>query len=766
MIAGFLAVLVNSLLVAHQASATTVLPVPGNEIQNASFEMIGGPGPALLAPWGLDTKAGTAARLSSDTGTAVSGAASARIDVSRTNGSYWGVQLDQAAPTAAGGIYRISFWAKTSWPRTLPLSLQQAAAPYTVHFSATAALTTAWQQFTFAYYAPAGDPGTLLHLDAGVLTGTIWIDDVAVTDPSGPGTSPTPTASATASATATIPTTTGTPTPTATAPLPTATSSTTPSSTATAPPATATSTATSTPRPTATDTPPPTATSTTLAPSATNTPPAATATATATATSGSVAGNEIQNPSFETAGGTGPNLFSSWWLDTKSGTVAALAADTASRASGSISARIDVSQINGFYWGVQLDQVAPLMAGREYRVSFRARSSSPRALPVALQQGAAPHAVYFSPVAALTTAWQLFTFSYNATGSDPSAVLHIDAGLATGSVWIDDVSVTALDGSGAALPTPTPYAGTYFRGVNLKGGDQGLYGSVDTFGTGATLDWLKVKGFTTLRVPFSWAHLQPTADGPLAPAYLAMMDGLVAGAKQRGMRVAFVPLHRPDTAYTSLVSLWSQLARHYAGEQTVWGYDVMNEPDGDAWNMTTLPAIVAAIRAVDMSHTIIVETAAGGWSQDWAAHLDGLPVSDPANNLLYEGHFYFDTPANGQYPHGTAFDVPNGDLNIGVERATDFVTWCRASGVRCYAGEYGIPGGWTRGDAACTDGTPYTDPRWLTALDRFMSYLDQNHISGSYWEAGPFGDINDLGPTCSGQDRPQMAVLQRHPGMG
>ena len=748
MIIGCLAILINSVLVAHQASAITAQQAPGNEIQNPSFETIGSPGPALLAPWGLDTKNGTAAKLKSDTGTQVSGAASARIDVSRTNGSYWGVQLDQAAPVAAGGIYRISLWAKTSWPRILPLSLQQAVSPYTVHFSATAALTTAWQQFTFTYTATDGDPSTLLHLDAGVLTGSIWVDDVVVADVSPVAATPTPITTATATSTGTqtaLATSTPLP-PTATTtatttPLP-ATNTATPTATATVPPPSATSTATNTPPP----------------PSATNTPPLPTSTA------GTAPGNEIQDPSFETIGGTGPNLFRPWWLDAKGGTAAILSADARTSTSGTGSARIDVSQTNGFYWGVQLDQAAPITAGREYRISLWAKASPPRSLPVALQQVGAPYTVYFSPAAALTTAWQQFTFTYNATASDPGTVLHLDAGVTTGSIWVDTVSVTALDSSGAPLPTPTPYAGSYFRGVNLKGGDQGLYGSADTFGTGTTLDWLKGKGFATLRVPFSWAHLQPSPGGPLDPAYLAMMDGLVAGAKIRGMRVAFVPLHRPDTSYTSLVSLWGQLATHYAGEQTIWGYDLMNEPDGNAWNITTLPAIVAAIRAVDMSHTIIVETSTGGWGQDWAAHLEGLPVSDPANNVLYEGHFYFDTPANGEYPHGTAFDVPNGDLNIGVERATDFVTWCRTSGVRCYAGEYGIPGGWTDGNASCTNGTPYTDPRWLTVLDRFLGYLDQNHISGTYWEAGPFGDINDLGPTCSGQDRPQMAILQRHLG--
>lgn len=311
-----------------------------------------------------------------------------------------------------------------------------------------------------------------------------------------------------------------------------------------------------------------------------------------------------------------------------------------------------------------------------------------------------------------------------------------------------------------------PVSPSYFRGFDLKGGDQGLCCGADAFAPPATLDWARSKGFDIFRVPFAWAHLQPSPGGPLDGPYLSAMDALVAAARVRGQRAAFVPIDRREAPVADFVDLWTRLARHYKDEPTIWGYDLMNEPDQDAWNTVYLPQIIAAIRSVDMTHTIVIPTSTGGWGQYWDSHTAGLPVRDPADNVLYEAHFYFDTPANGQYPQGTAFDVPNDDLNIGVERAHDFVNWCNANGVRCYVGEYGIPGGWTDGNVACTNGAPSTDPRWLTVLDRFLTYLDQNHISGTYWEAGSFGDVNDLGPTCSGLDRPQLAVLQKHPESG
>lgn len=468
-------------------------------------------------------------------------------------------------------------------------------------------------------------------------------------------------------------------------------------------------------------------------------------------------GNVIQNPFFNTTGGGGQGLFTPWWLEVKTGAAATLHEDTSA-------ARVDISQTNGQYWGVQLEQHIPISTGDNYTISFWAKASSPRFLPLALQQAAAPYTSYFAPSVSLDTSWRQYTLRYNSTVADPDTFFSFNLGEGIGSVWITGVVVTNVDASGNPLPAPAPVSNSYFRGLNLDGGMQGLCCGTDAFALPATLDWAKSKGFDMFRVGIAWAHLQPTPGGPLDSTYLGMMDALVSAARARGQKIAFVPMDRRESPVADFVDLWTKLAQHYKSESAIWGYDLMNEPDQDVWNTSYLPQIITAIRQVDMTHTIIVETSTGGWGQYWASHTIGLPVQDPANNVIYEAHFYFDTPANGQYPQGGAFDVPNNDVNIGVERATDFVTWCAATNVRCYAGEYGIPGGWTNGDRTCTNGASAMDPRWLTVLDNFLTYLDHNHISGTYWEAGPFGDVNDLGPTCSGQDRPQMAILQKHPG--
>lgn len=324
----------------------------------------------------------------------------------------------------------------------------------------------------------------------------------------------------------------------------------------------------------------------------------------------------------------------------------------------------------------------------------------------------------------------------------------------------------------------------YFRGVNLFGGWQSLFGGSDAFATPEMLTYFQSKGLNTFRVGIAWERLQPTLNGPFDTTYLSKMDKLVADAKARGQKLTFVPLpgkYKGNIPGSSAVpqsafnDFWKRMAQHYKDEPTVFAYSLINEPgasgDNDVWNTTIAPSTIAAIRTVDMNKTIIVPTSTGGYGHFFKFHLAGLPMQDAGNNLIYEAHFYFDTPPNGQYPNG--WDVPNNDMMIGVKNATDFVNWCKTNNQRCYAGEYGIPAGWQYGTQTCLYlGGTNKDPRWLTVLDNFLDYLDENKISGTYWAGGPYGDISSLGPFCqTGQnsgppyiDGPQMAILTQHLG--
>ncbi|MEV4701924.1 cellulase family glycosylhydrolase [Actinoplanes sp. NPDC049316] len=119
------------------------------------------------------------------------------------------------------------------------------------------------------------------------------------------------------------------------------------------------------------------------------------------------------------------------------------------------------------------------------------------------------------------------------------------------------------------------------------------------------LDTMARLGYNTLRIPFSNDALKPgaTATGindftnpdlvGLSP--LQILDKVIAYAGSKGMRV-ILDRHRPTAAgqtalwYTAAVpestwiSDWQMLARRYAGNTTVIGADLHNEPHAEGTN--------------------------------------------------------------------------------------------------------------------------------------------------------------------------------------
>ena len=359
----------------------------------------------------------------------------------------------------------------------------------------------------------------------------------------------------------------------------------------------------------------------------------------------------------------------------------------------------------------------------------------------------------------------------------PSAVAHANSAPSYQSM-LTPLNAAALNASDALLlPVPAPISvamAGYFRGVNLFGAWQSAWGDPDAFPTTAQLDYYESKGLTTFRAPVLWEHLQPTLLGPLDPAYLSRMDLLVTEATARREHVIFTFINQglypartghvigsdavPVRAFTNV---WQQLAIHYRDNSGVWAYDLMNEPYHDTqWTAHAQDAI-NAIRAVDSAKTIIVMPQGEG-SQSYRLQNGFQGYKDPSNNLWYEAHIYFDRDGSGEY--AGSYDAEGAYPMVGVDRAWPFVQWCHAHVARCYVGEYGIPGGWASGDTQTTYGRPPNRPRWNTVLDNFLTYLDQNQISGTYWDVGPYGDINSFQPTNTGQDRPQMEILERHLG--
>lgn len=300
-------------------------------------------------------------------------------------------------------------------------------------------------------------------------------------------------------------------------------------------------------------------------------------------------------------------------------------------------------------------------------------------------------------------------------------------------------------------------------GVNLAGAEfgsgRGVYGTDYIYPTTSVLDYYERKGVELVRLPFTWERMQPTLGGPLDPAELSRLQSFLTDAAAHGMQVV-LDLHnygRYDGAVigsaavpvSAFQEFWGALAAAVQGYPAVHGYGLMNEPH-DMGNAHVWPdaaqAAVDAIRAVDSQHTIIVAGDSWSGARQWQEANPYLSINDPADNLLYEAHVYFDRDGSGTYRG--SFDEEGATTTTGVERVQPFLDWLDQHGARGFIGEYGVPN---------------DDPRWLDTLDTFLDALDANGIPSTYWAGGDWwGDYKLAIAPRNGEDAPQMDVLEQH----
>lgn len=307
-------------------------------------------------------------------------------------------------------------------------------------------------------------------------------------------------------------------------------------------------------------------------------------------------------------------------------------------------------------------------------------------------------------------------------------------------------------------------------GVNLAGAEfahdkiPGIYGTNYIYPTTEELDYFKSKGLTLFRVPFLWERIQPVLGGDLDTVELRRLTSFINAARERNLWV--IPdMHNycrryvngtryivgsPEVSITHLSDAWKKIAAALKTYNNIWGYGIMNEPHDLLENVpwfNIAQKVVHEIRLEDTEKPIIV--AGDSWSsaERWPSFSGNLKnLKDPANNLIFEGHIYFDEDASGAYRN--SYEKERGSETVGISRAIPFIDWLKKNNLRGFIGEYGVPD---------------DDPRWLVTLDKFMAYLKKNGVNGTYWAAGPhWGKYKLAVEPKSGTDRPQMKILEKY----
>ncbi|WP_299251869.1 endo-1,4-beta-xylanase, partial [uncultured Cytophaga sp.] len=172
-----------------------------------------------------------------------------------------------------------------------------------------------------------------------------------------------------------------------------------------------------------------------------------------------------------------------WDIQNNSNATGTIAVITNGNLSGTNSLKICPSANPGTLdWHVQVRQLAPIVTGKNYQISFMAKADVARTMSVNIQQEADPYTIYFGQTVDLTTVAQTFTFNYNATTSDATAKLKFFVGGNNSCVTIDKVSMN--EGNFSITPLITAVGSTTF----CTGGNVTLNANT---GTGYVYQWKK-----------------------------------------------------------------------------------------------------------------------------------------------------------------------------------------------------------------------------------------------------------------------------------
>ncbi|MDC0358293.1 glycoside hydrolase family 5 protein [Oligoflexia bacterium] len=164
---------------------------------------------------------------------------------------------------------------------------------------------------------------------------------------------------------------------------------------------------------------------------------------------------------------------------------------------------------------------------------------------------------------------------------------------------------------------------------------------------------------------------------------LAELDALLPTFQQYGMKVFLVlatppggfqsleepALHRifgASWAQQSLIKTWQTIATHYAGNTAIGAFDLVNEPAqrSVAAGLKAWPElasdVIAAIRAIDATRTIILEPRYGN-----QVYFNTLKTFFSLSNLIYSFHSYYPSTVIKQGLEGrpTGKKYPKGKLN-------------------------------------------------------------------------------------------------------
>ncbi|GAL84846.1 bifunctional acetylxylan esterase/xylanase, CBM4 module [Sporocytophaga myxococcoides] len=164
----------------------------GNKVTSAEVTItVGNPRTQLIkngefdqgtTEWEIQNNSSASGTMTVITNGNMSGTNSLKICPATPGTAEWHVQVRQATPITEGKNYKISFLAKADVARSMIVSVQQDADPYTTHFSKSIDLTTSAQLFSLEFNATVTDAVSKLKFYVGNNSTCIVIDKVEMSE--------------------------------------------------------------------------------------------------------------------------------------------------------------------------------------------------------------------------------------------------------------------------------------------------------------------------------------------------------------------------------------------------------------------------------------------------------------------------------------------------------------------------------------------------------------------------------------------------------